>query len=300
MSKIAWVGVGVMGRHMVGHLMKAGNEATLFSRTASKCALLVDKGARLAASPREAAEGAEVVFTMVGAPSDVEAVTLGPDGVLAADLAPGAVIVDMTTSTPSLALEIAQRAKVKGVETLDAPVSGGDVGAAAGTLSIMVGGSDAAIALALPLLEVMGKNIRHMGGPGAGQHTKMCNQILACNNMMGMTESLLYAHRAGLDVDGVIAAIGAGAAGSWAINNLGARQAQRDFAPGFMIEHMVKDLGIACTEAEQLGLNLPGLENARRLYAALLQHGHGRDGTQALILALEDLDRYDVGTTTTR
>jgi 3-hydroxyisobutyrate dehydrogenase len=289
--RVGWIGVGVMGRHMCKHLMDGGHSANVFSRTAAKCEELVTAGARLCASPREAAADADVVFTMVGAPSDVEAVTLGDDGVLAA-LRPGGVLVEMTTSTPSLAERIAVQASASGALALDAPVSGGDVGAKAGTLSIMCGGTEEAMARALPLLQLMGKSISHMGGPGAGQHTKMCNQILACNNMIGMTESLLYAHRAGLDVEGVIRAIGAGAAGSWAVNNLGPRVAARDFAPGFMIEHMAKDLGIACAEAERLGLRLPGLALAQRLYAALLRHGHGRDGTQALLLALEDVDRY--------
>jgi 3-hydroxyisobutyrate dehydrogenase len=177
--------------------------------------------------------------------------------------------------------------------SLDAPVSGGDVGAKAATLSIMCGGSDEAFSAARPWLNLLGKNIVHMGGPGAGQHTKMCNQILICSNMIGMTESLVYARRAGLDVEAVIKAIGAGAAGSWAVNNLGPRVARRDFAPGFMIEHMAKDLGIALAESERLGLRLPGLTLARRLYDALLRHGHGKDGTQALVLAIEDAARYD-------
>lgn len=167
---------------------------------------------------------------MVGTPSDVESVTLGPDGVLAG-LKPGGLLVEMTTSTPSLAMTIADKLSSAGCLAIDAPVSGGDVGAKAGTLSIMCGGTDEAMACAMPYLELMGKTIKHMGGPGAGQHTKMCNQILACNNMLGMTESLLYAHRAGLDVKEVVSAVGAGAAGSWAMNNLGPRVADRDFAP---------------------------------------------------------------------
>ena len=289
--RVAWVSVGVMGKHMCRHLLDGGHSCSVFSRTASKCDDLVSAGATLCASPKEAAAGADVVFTMVGAPSDVESVTLGQDGVLAS-LRPGGVLVDMTTSTPSLAERIAEQARAGGVLALDAPVSGGDVGAKAGSLSIMCGGSEEALTKAMPLLQLMGGSISHMGGPGAGQHTKMCNQILACNNMIGMTESLLYAHRAGLDVEGVIKAIGAGAAGSWAVNNLGPRVAARDFKPGFMIEHMAKDLGIACAEAERLELRLPGLALAQRLYASLLKHGHGRDGTQALLLALEDADKY--------
>ena len=195
--------------------------------------------------------------------------TLGDQGVLAG-LKPGGLVIDMTTSTPSLAVQIAAWAAAQGCISIDAPVSGGDVGAEAATLSIMCGGSEPAMASATPLLELLGKRIAHMGGPGAGQHTKMCNQILACSNMVGMSESLLYAHRAGLDVEEVISAIGSGAAGSWAVNNLGPRVVQRDFAPGFMVEHMAKDLGIALAEAERLQLSLPGLQLAKRLCASRL------------------------------
>ena len=208
-------------------------------------------------------------------------------------MTPGALLVEMTTSTPSLALHVAAWAAAQGVLALDAPVSGGDVGAEAGTLSIMCGGSEPAFVAAQPWLQLMGKNIAHMGGPGAGQHTKMCNQILACSNMIGMAESLVYARRAGLDPEAVIGAIGAGAAGSWAVNNLGPRASKGDLKPGFMIEHMTKDLGIALGESERLGLRLQGLALAHRLYASLLRHGHGRDGTQALVLAIEDAAKYD-------
>jgi 3-hydroxyisobutyrate dehydrogenase len=337
--KIGWIGVGVMGKHMCGHLMAAGHSAAVYSRTASKCSPLVEKGARLAATPLDAARGADVVFTMVGAPQDVNAVTLGDSGVLQG-MSADTLLVDFTTSTPSLAQQIALAASEKGVLTLDAPVSGGDLGAQAGTLSIMCGGTDMAFLRARPLLELLGGEvILHMGDAGAGQHTKvcvsvclsdararliifrkppekpliytppersliephsrpacsqMCNQILGCNNIVGVAESLRYAQAAGLDASAVIKAIGAGAAGSWAMQHLGPRLVARDFAPGFMIEHMAKDLGIAVEEAERLGLSLPGLANARKLYDALLRHGHGRDGTQALILALEDVALHDV------
>jgi 3-hydroxyisobutyrate dehydrogenase len=213
-------------------------------------------------------------------------------GVLAG-LAPGGLIIEMTTSTPSLAIEIARACEVRGSAALDAPVSGGDVGAKAATLSIMVGGDAHAFERATPLLALLGKSISRMGGPGAGQHTKLCNQILACSNMVGVCESLLYAQRAGLDAAAVAQAIGAGAAGSWAMTNLGDKVVQRDVRPGFMIAHMVKDLRIALDEARALGLQLPGLANAERLYAQLLAQGHGRDGTQALVLALEALVAED-------
>eukprot|EP00308_Calcidiscus_leptoporus_P001495 CAMPEP_0119380134 /NCGR_PEP_ID=MMETSP1334-20130426/55664_1 /TAXON_ID=127549 /ORGANISM="Calcidiscus leptoporus, Strain RCC1130" /LENGTH=293 /DNA_ID=CAMNT_0007399859 /DNA_START=19 /DNA_END=900 /DNA_ORIENTATION=+ len=289
--KVGWIGIGVMGRHMAGHLISAGHQLAVFSRTASKCEPLVARGATLARTPREAAEGADVVFTMVGRPDDVEAVTLGDDGALSG-MPPGSILVDHTTSTPRLAVHIAAWAAAQGVLSLDAPVSGGDIGAEAASLSIMCGGPPTAVERAMPLLELMGKNVLHLGPPGAGQHTKMCNQILACGNMIGMTEALIYAHRAGLDAEDVIRAIGAGAAGSWAVSNLGPRVVKRDFAPGFMIEHMSKDLGIALSEAERMGLNLPGLALAHQLYASLLRHGHGKDGTQALTLALEDTAKY--------
>lgn len=267
--KIGWIGVGVMGTHMASHLMEAGHRLAICSRTPSKCMPLVERGATLVESPREAAKGSAAVFTMVGKPGDVEAVTLGKDGALRA-MSPGSLLVDMTTSTPSLAAHIAAQASALGVHAVDAPVSGGDIGAKAGTLSIMCGGSVEGMQKARPLLEKMGRNILHMGGPGAGQHTKsivcpslsllrqgshseptaligvaVCNQILACSNMIGMTESLIYAHRAGLDANQVIVAIGAGAASSWAINNLGPRVVKRDFAPGFMIEHMTKGVCLA-------------------------------------------------------
>ncbi|KAL3933128.1 MAG: hypothetical protein SGPRY_000424 [Prymnesium sp.] len=307
--RIGWIGVGVMGRHMASHLLRAGHELCVFSRTPSTCAPLIEQGATLAASPLAAAEGCQAVFTMVGSPRDVEEVNIGEKGALLG-MSAGSLLVDMTTSNPSLAKRIETAASQRGVLSLDAPVSGGDVGAEAATLSIMCGGSEGAMEAARPLLSLLGKSIAHMGGAGAGQHTKtitpvsvatvaspmqlrpprltaVCNQILACSNMIGVTESLLYAHRAGLDPQAVVQAIGAGAAGSWAMNNLGPRVVARDFAPGFMIQHMTKDLGIALAEAEQMGLELPGLALAHKLYASLLEQGHGKDGTQALTLALE-------------
>ncbi|KAG8470232.1 hypothetical protein KFE25_008653 [Diacronema lutheri] len=254
--RVGWIGVGVMGRHMCAHLIDRGHTATVFSRTAAKCAPLLDKGAMLATSPREVARASDVVFTVVSTPDDVRRVVLDPaDGVFAG-LREGGVLVDMTTSTPTLAVELGAEAVRRGFGVLDAPVSGGDVGAKAGTLSIMCGGELTTFETVLPLLECMGRNVRLMGGAGSGQHTKMCNQILAASNMVGVCESLLYAHRAGLDVEAVIKAVGAGAAGSWAMNNLGVKVASRDLAPGFMIEHMVKDLRIALREADAMGLQL--------------------------------------------
>lgn len=293
--RVGWIGVGLMGRHMCAHVMDAGHTATVYSRTAAKCAPLIERGATLAASPREVASASDVVFTVVSRPEDVRSVVLDPDTGVFAGLRQGGILVDMTTSTPSLAVELGTEAARRGFGVLDAPVSGGDVGAKAGTLSIMCGGDPATFAAVRPLLECMGKNVRLMGGAGSGQHTKMCNQILAVNNMIGVCESLLYAQRAKLDVSAVIQAIGAGAAGSWAMNNLGAKVAARDLAPGFMIEHMVKDLGIALEEAEAMGLQLHGLAFAKRCYERLRERGHGRDGTQALVLALEELAATEDG-----
>ncbi|OQR95129.1 3-hydroxyisobutyrate dehydrogenase [Thraustotheca clavata] len=288
--RVGFIGAGIMGKSMCQHIMKAGYPVTTFSRTPAKCAPLIDLGARLAASPAEVAKHSDVVFTIVGYPSDVRQVILGENGVLLS-LKEGGIIVDMTTSEPTLAKEIFSIAKDKGVSSIDAPVSGGDVGAREGKLSIMAGGESSAIATVMPLFQTMGQNIRHMGGAGAGQHTKMVNQILIATNMIGMVEGLLYAHKAGLDLNEAIAAVGAGAAGSWSINNLGPRIARRDFNPGFMVEHFIKDLGIALKESQAMGLSLPGLALANQLYLAVMaQENGGKLGTHALMLAFEQLN----------
>jgi len=278
-----------MGVSMCGHLINAGYKATVYNRTASKCDALVEKGARLASSPREVAAAADIVFTIVGYPSDVREVIMGEQGVLNG-LRPGGVVVDMTTSEPSLAVEIAKAAEAKGAHALDAPVSGGDVGAREARLSIMCGGERAAFDRVRPLLDLMGTNVRHLGPAGSGQHTKMTNQILIATNMIGVVEGLLYAQRAGLDLTETIAAVGAGAAGSWSINNLGPRIVARNFEPGFFVDHFVKDMGIALDEARRMKLSLPGLALAHQLYVALQAQGEGRRGTQALALALERLN----------
>ncbi|KAF0689058.1 Aste57867_19439 [Aphanomyces stellatus] len=288
--RVGFIGAGIMGKSMCGHIMKGGYPVTTFSRTPSKCQSLVDQGARLVGSPAEVAQNSDVVFTIVGYPSDVRQVILGDSGVLST-MKPGGVIVDMTTSEPSLAKEIFDVAKAKGVASIDAPVSGGDVGAREATLSIMTGGEAAAMATVLPLFQLMGKNIRHMGGAGAGQHTKMVNQILIATNMIGVVEGLLYAYKSGLDLNEAIAAVGAGAAGSWSINNLGPRIAKRDFNPGFMVEHFIKDLGIALKESQAMGLSLPGLALANQLYLAVqAQENGGKLGTHALMLAFERMN----------
>jgi 3-hydroxyisobutyrate dehydrogenase len=291
--RIGWIGTGVMGQSMAGRLMDAGYDLALTTRTRAKAESLLDRGAAWAGTPADLAARCEIVITMVGYPSDVEEVTLGPRGVLAGagDDAPLRLLIDMTTSSPALAERIASAAEQHGVASLDAPVSGGDVGAKNGALSIMVGGSVEAFGLAQPVFTHLGKTIKLQGGPGAGQHTKMVNQILIATNMIGVVEGLLYAEGAGLDVERVIESVGGGAAGSWSINNLGPRMARGDFAPGFYVEHFIKDMGIALAEAERMQLALPGLGLARQLYEAVRAQGHGRSGTQALYLALQQLNR---------
>lgn len=229
------------------------------------------------------------MFTIVGYPADVKEVVLGDSGVLAG-LAAGGLVVDMTTSTPSLAAEVAAAAAAQGCGAVDAPVSGGDVGAKEARLSIMVGGADADVERVAPMFALMGKNVNHMGGPGAGQNTKMVNQILISSGMVALCEALLYAQAAGLDETAVIAAVSSGAAGSWSLSNYGPRIVARDFEPGFMVKHFVKDLGIALAEAQAMGLSLPGLAQANQLYLAVQAQGGADKGTQALMLALETLN----------
>jgi 3-hydroxyisobutyrate dehydrogenase len=291
-TRIGWIGTGVMGSSMCGHLIYAGFEASVFNRSPEKLAPLVAKGARAASSPKAVAEASDVVFTIVGYPADVREVILGPDGVLEG-ARPGTVVVDMTTSEPALAVEIHRAAKDKGVDSVDAPVSGGDVGAREARLSIMVGGEAEVVAELDPLFRVMGKTIVHQGGPGAGQHAKVVNQILIASNMVGVCEGMLYAHRAGLDPTTVLQSVGSGAAGSWSLNNLGPRMIAGNFEPGFFVEHFLKDLGIALAESRRMNLALPGLALAEQLYRAANAQGYGRKGTQVLLLALSDLSAID-------
>ncbi|OQR95133.1 3-hydroxyisobutyrate dehydrogenase [Thraustotheca clavata] len=291
--RVGFIGTGIMGKSMCLHLLNGGHSVTVYSRTKSKCDDLIAKGATYAPTPAAVGANSDVVFTIVGYPSDVRQVILGENGVLST-LNDGGIVVDMTTSEPSLAKEIYAAAKAKGVSSIDAPVSGGDVGAKEARLSIMVGGDATALEKVMPLFQLMGKNIRHMGGAGAGQHTKMVNQILIATNMIGVVEGLLYAYKAGLDLNEAIAAVGAGAAGSWSINNMGPRIAKRDFNPGFMVEHFIKDMGIALKESQAMGLSLPGLALANQLYLAVMaQKDGGKLGTQALMLAFEKLNCID-------
>ncbi|HMF12231.1 MAG TPA: NAD(P)-dependent oxidoreductase, partial [Gemmataceae bacterium] len=225
---------------------------------------------------------------IVGFPRDVREVFLGQSGALAGSR-PGTVLVDMTTSEPSLAREIYDASKAKGVASIDAPVSGGDVGAKNAALSIMVGGDAETVEAVRPLFECMGKTIVHQGPAGAGQHTKMVNQVLIATSMIGVCEALLYGYKAGLDLKTVLQSVGGGAAASWSLNNLGPRIIDRNFEPGFFVEHFIKDMGIALDEAKRMNLSLPGLALANQLYLAVQAQGYGRKGTHALMLALEHL-----------
>jgi 3-hydroxyisobutyrate dehydrogenase len=291
---VAWIGTGVMGSAMCGHLLAAGYQVRVFSRTKERAESLLANGAQWCSSPAEASEGASMVVTMVGYPADVRDVVLGERGVLSG-ARPGATIVDMTTSEPQLAIEIFDAAAAGGVASLDAPVSGGDVGARNASLVIMVGGRQEAFDEALPVLQRMGKVVTLEGGPGAGQHTKMVNQIAIASGMVGVCEALLYAFRAGLDVPRVIDTIGSGAAGSWSLTNYSPRALRGDFEPGFKIDHFIKDLGIALAEARRMSLSLPGLALAEQLYVAASAQGRGQKGTHALVLALAQLSDIQWG-----
>ena len=281
-----------MGSSMCGHVLDAGYSVTVYNRTRERAEPLLERGATWADSPAEVAAASDAVFSIVGYPDDVRAVILGEQGVLEG-AAPGSVIVDMTTSEPSLAVEIHAVAKARGIDTIDAPVSGGDVGARNATLSIMVGGDEEPIERARPILETMGKSIVRQGGPGAGQHTKMVNQVLIATGMIGVCEALLYGYKAGLDLDTVLESVAGGAAGSWSLTNYGPRMLAGDFAPGFVVDHFVKDMGIALGEAKRAKLALPGLALAEQLYVALQAQGHARKGTHSLILALASLSEID-------
>ena len=291
-TKLGWIGTGVMGSSMCGHLLKQGFEVTVFTRSKAKAEPLLAQGGAWADSPQAVAERSDVVFSIVGFPRDVREIILGPNGALAGSKA-GNILVDMTTSEPSLAIEIAAAAQAKGVHSVDAPVSGGDIGAREARLSIMIGGDKEIVDALRPCWEAMGKTIIHQGGPGAGQHTKAVNQTLIASNMIGVCEALLYAHQAGLNLETVLASVTPGAAGSWSLSNLGPRIIANNFDPGFFVEHFIKDMAIALDEANRMGLALPGLALAKQLYQALKSQGHGRDGTHALLLALASLSGID-------
>ncbi|HWL07346.1 MAG TPA: NAD(P)-dependent oxidoreductase [Planctomicrobium sp.] len=291
-TKLGWLGTGVMGSSMAGHLLNAGFEVTVYNRTKSKAQGLLDRGAKWADTPKAVAEQSDVIFAIVGFPKDVREVFLGEDGALAGSKA-GNILVDMTTSEPSLAVEIAEAAKAKNVYSVDAPVSGGDIGAKEARLSIMIGGDKEAADALQPCWDAMGKTIVYQGAAGAGQHTKMVNQILISTMMIGVCEALLYGYKAGLDLETVLKSVSTGAAGSWSLSNLGPRMIAGNFDPGFFVEHFIKDMGIALSEARQMGLSLPGLALAEQLYQSVKARGWGRNGTHALMLALSEMSSID-------
>lgn len=285
-----------MGTAMAGHLLAKGHAITVFSRTRFKAEELLLRGARWAESPAQVADESDVVFTMVGFPQDVFDVYLGEEGLVHQARA-GMVFVDMTTAPPSLAGTIAEAVKARGAHFLDAPVSGGDVGARNASLSIMVGGETGIVETIRPLFESLGKTIVHQGATGAGQHAKLCNQITIAGTMIGVCESLLYGYRAGLNLETMLQSIRGGAAACWTLDNLAPRILARNFAPGFFVEHFVKDMGMALEEARRMGLVLPGLSLVHQLYLAVQAHGHGRSGTHALMVALEELSNVHVSAT---
>lgn len=292
MSNIGWIGTGVMGQPMAAHLIKAGHHLTVFTRTKSKAESLIDAGAKWVNSPQEAAKGQDFVCTMVGYPQDVRKVVLGKEGIINT-VKPGSIFIDFTTSEPSLAIEIAQVFQKKGISSLDAPVSGGDVGARNATLSIMVGGDKKSFDAARPILEKLGKTIILQGGSGAGQHTKMCNQIQITGTMIGMIEALIYATKAELDLETMLRSISGGAAGCWSLDNLAPRILKGDMEPGFLVDHFVKDMGIALKEAQRMRISLPGLALVHQLYVSVQALGAGRKGTQALYFALKHMAAMD-------
>jgi 3-hydroxyisobutyrate dehydrogenase len=278
----------VMGAPMAGHLLEAGHQLQVFNRTRARAEGLLEKGANWCDSPADVGAQAEVVFLMLGYPDDVRETVLG-DGALLEAMRPGSLLIDMTTSVPTLAVDIAAAAAERDVAALDAPVSGGDVGARNATLVIMVGGAEEAFERARPLLSVLGRTVTLQGEPGSGQHTKMMNQIAIASGMIGVCEALLYARRSGLDVDQALETIKDGAAGSWSLSNYGPRLLRGDLEPGFKIEHFLKDLGIALSEARRMNLALPGTALAEQLYVSAASHGLAAKGTQALALALAEL-----------
>lgn len=281
MQTVGFIGTGVMGKSMAGHLMNAGYPVHVYTRTKEKADELLQKGAVWADTPKEIATNCNVIITMVGYPKDVEEVYLGADGLIA-HAKEGSYLIDMTTSSPQLAQKIERTAAERNIAALDAPVSGGDIGARDAKLSIMVGGKESAFNDMKPIFSKMGTNIVYQGKAGAGQHTKMCNQIAIASGMMGVCEAILYAEKAGLNPETVLKSIESGAAGSWNLSNLGPRILKGDFAPGFYVKHFIKDMTIALNSAEEMGLLTPGLSLAKKLYDELAEMGEENSGTHAL------------------
>jgi len=278
-----------MGAPMAGHLLAAGHTLTIHTRTKAKAEALLQAGAQWSDNPSTSARDADMVCTMLGYPDDVRAITLGEDGVLA-KMQPDSLLIDFTTSSPSLAVEIHAAANARDIQALDAPVSGGDIGARNAALSIMVGGDADAFERARPIFDTLGNTVVHQGPAGSGQHTKMVNQTLIAAGMIAVCEGLLYARAVGLDPETVLKSVGGGAAASWSLTNYYPRMLKADYAPGFYVEHFIKDIGLALAEARRCGLQLPGLTMAEEMYRKLADMGHARSGTQALIKVLEDMN----------
>jgi 3-hydroxyisobutyrate dehydrogenase len=283
---LGFIGIGVMGRSMAGHLLASGYPVNVFNRTQAKAAPLLEKGAVWRESVAAVAQASQIIITIVGFPKDVESVYLGEGGIVS-NAKRGSLLIDMTTSSPDLAAQIYEQAKGRGLQALDAPVSGGDIGAREARLSIMVGGDPEAFDRARPIFEKMGKNIVLQGKAGSGQHTKMCNQIAIASGMVAICEAMTYAKRSGLDPATVLKSIESGAAGSWSLSNLAPRMLQGNFAPGFFVKHFLKDMKIAVESAERMKLELPGLALAKKLYEKLAGRGGENDGTQALFKLYE-------------
>lgn len=279
---VGFIGTGVMGTSMARHLLARGHSLRVFNRTRAKAAAVVDAGGVFCESPAEVARGSQVIISIVGTPRDVEETYRGERGLLGA-AAPGSLLIDMTSSDPELAIELARLGRTRSLDVLDAPVSGGDIGARNATLSIMVGGDPAAFERAKPVLEVMGKTIVHQGPPGAGQYAKLCNQIAIASTMLSVCESMAFAKAAGLDPTRVLESITTGAANSWSLSQLMPRALRGDYEPGFAVAHFTKDLAIAIACADRLGLSLPGLSLAKRLYDELAAGGDAAKGTQVLL-----------------
>lgn len=281
-KRIGFIGLGVMGTSMAAHLMAAGHSLTVFNRTREKAEGLIKRGAQWADTPGAVAAASDILISMVGYPHDVEKIYFGEGGILSAMKA-GGYVVDMTTSSPKLARRLYEATKEREIASLDAPVSGGDIGARNASLVVMVGGDRGAFDAVKPIFELLGRTIRYFGPAGSGQYAKMANQIAIASNMMGVCEAVAYAKRAGLDPAEVVETISGGAAGSWSLSNLAPRMLRGDYAPGFFIKHFIKDMGIALASAEEMHLDLPGLKLAKRLYDELSARGMEDSGTQALI-----------------
>ncbi|MCZ0069337.1 NAD(P)-dependent oxidoreductase [Bacillus sonorensis] len=278
---IGFIGLGVMGNSMASHILQEGYPVVVYTRTKQKADSLLEQGAEWKSSVKELAEAADVIITMVGYPQDVEDVYFGSGGIIE-NAKKGSYLIDMTTSKPSLAKKIEAAAKERSLHALDAPVSGGDIGARNGTLAIMVGGERKAYEECLPIFQIMGENIQYQGSAGSGQHTKMCNQIAIAAGMIGVAEAMAYAKTSGLDPEHVLKSITTGAAGSWSLSNLAPRMLKGDFEPGFYVKHFIKDMGIALEEAELMGEKMPGLELAKTLYDRLAEKGEENSGTQSI------------------